>query len=487
MPNKVSNWLEDLGLGQYSMTFEENAIDWELLPELDQETLKDIGITVAGHRLRILKAASALSTDQPKSDTGAEVKNSDDAESVSIPQGDATAWSRTPGERKLVTMMFADIVGSTSLTENLDAEEAHDLLYRATQCMCEAVENNNGTVCRFMGDGVMAMFGAPIASEWHAIEACRAALQMQQSIQNYAEELAAQYGRALSIRVGLNSGEIVLLEVGDDPLHPEYDASGPTVPLAARMEQAAKAGTTLLSDKTFALTGEQILVEIREPVTVKGFSEPVVAYELAGINSTTQANQADHRHPMVGRQSEFAQVRGLLDMCRQNRIGQIILLRGDPGIGKSRFLEEVSGYAMDIGYRCHKAFVLDFGAGKGQEAIPTIVRSLLEIPQGSGKQQRLDALENAVSAQVVHHDQRVFLYDLLDLKQPLDLRTLYDAMDVDSRKEGKRQTFRDILQYQAKRQPVLILVEDLHWIDEISLDYLATLGSAAADQTSPRQ
>ena len=463
------------------MTFEENAIDWDLLPELDQETLKDIGISVAGHRLRILKAAAALKEEKPANASGTEAKTSCEADTISIADEDSSTWSRTPGERKLVTMLFADIVGSTSLTEKLDAEEAHDLLYRATQGMCEAVEENSGTVCRFMGDGVMAMFGAPVASEWHALEACRAALQMQQSIQSYGKELTARYGKELNIRVGLNSGEIVLLEVGDDPLHPEYDASGPTVPLAARMEQAAKAGTTLLTEKTLALSREKISVEMRDPVSVKGFSEPIVAYELTGINSTLEVDQSGHRHPMFGREAELAQVRGLLDICRRNRIGQIILLRGDPGIGKSRFLEEVSDFATDTGYQCHKAFVLDFGAGKGQEAIPAIARSLLDIPQGSGKQRRLDALEKAVNTQVIHSDQQVFLYDLLDLTQPLELRTLYDAMDVERRKEGKRQVLQDLLQYHANHLPLLILVEDLHWIDDISLDYLATLGSAAAD------
>lgn len=482
MPDKVSLWLKGLGLDQYSMAFAENAITWELLSELDQETLKDIGVSAAGHRLLILKAASALNAEQLARTPEGSAKTIAETETAALHEEDTAAWSRTPGERKPVTMMFADIVGSTSLTEKLDAEEAHELLYRATQLMCEAVENNNGTVCRFMGDGVMAMFGAPIASEWHAIEACRAALEMQQSIRAYGQELAARHGKGLDIRVGLNSGEVVVLEVGDDPLHPEYDASGPTVPLAARMEQSAEAGTILITDKTLALTRDQASVEIRNPVSVKGFTDPVAAYELTGIKSTTEAGQAGHNYPMVGRQAELAQVRESLDVCRQNRIGQIVLVRGDPGIGKSRFIEEIADYASNSGYQCHKAFVLDFGAGKGQEAVPVIARSLLGIPPGSGKQLRLEALEDAVSAQVVRPDQRVFLNDLLDLKQPLELRTLYDAMDVETRKAGKREVLRDVLHYQAERQPALILVEDLHWIDDISLNYLATLGSAAADR-----
>ena len=164
MLKNVEDWLEQLGLGQYAAVFTENDIDWDLLGEIDQETLKDIGITSAGHRLQILKGIKNLNPEQiVSSSTGVEVPLS---ESISDSKNDAniSGWSRTPGERKPVTMLFADIVGSTALTEKLDAEDAHDLLYRATQHMCQAVENNRGTVCRFMGDGIMAMFGAPIAS-----------------------------------------------------------------------------------------------------------------------------------------------------------------------------------------------------------------------------------------------------------------------------------------------------------------------------------
>ena len=178
MSDKVSDWLDGLGLGQYAAKFMDNAIDWEILPEVDQDALKDIGVDALGHRLRILKAIAVIQPQHsaPPSLPANQVRNEPPPLSDNE---DITAWSRTPGERKPVTMLFADIVGSTALTEKLDAEDAHDLLYRATQYMCRAVENNNGTVCRFMGDGIMAMFGAPVSSERQALEACRAATDMQ--------------------------------------------------------------------------------------------------------------------------------------------------------------------------------------------------------------------------------------------------------------------------------------------------------------------
>jgi len=480
MSAKVTAWLDDLGLGQYSTLFEDNAIDWDILTELDQETLKDIGISTAGHRLRILKAVSALTAAQPapvpRIDTQAEVEIAP----PSLPEEDTAAWSRTAGERKPVTMLFADIVGSTNLTEKLDAEEAHDLLYRATQLMCEAVEQNRGTVCRFMGDGIMAMFGAPVASERHALEACRAALDMQTGIAKYAADLKIERDLAIQIRVGLNSGEVVVLEVGDDPVKPEYDASGPTVPLAARMEQTAAAGTVLITATTRSLGGDLIVTDERPPVTVKGISDPVSVYQLRGIRSAVEAVNVGTRHPFVGRKIELSQFRGLLAACLEDAHGHTVYVRGEAGIGKSRLVEEVALIARESGLRQHKALVLDFGAGKGQEAVPFLVRSLLGIPPGSSKEQREAALQRAEDEGITEAEQRVYLLDLLDLEQSLEQRTLYDAMNAEMRAEGKRAALSTLLAKLAVREGVLIVVEDLHWADEITLEYLASLAATVA-------
>jgi class 3 adenylate cyclase/predicted ATPase len=481
MSAKVTAWLNDLGLGQYSTLFEDNAIDWDLLTELDQETLKDIGIGTAGHRLRILKAVSALRTAPvPLINTNAETETAP----PSLPDEDSAAWSRTPGERKPVTMLFADVVGSTNLTEKLDAEEAHELLYRATQLMCEAVEQNQGTVCRFMGDGIMAMFGAPLASERHALEACRAALDMQTRIARYAAELEAERDLALQIRVGLNSGEVVVLEVGDDPVKPEYDASGPTVPLAARMEQTAAAGTVLITATTRSLGGDLIETDERPPVTVKGISDPVPVYQLRGIRSAVEPANAGVRHPFVGRKIELSQFRSLLAACLEDGHGHTVYLRGEAGIGKSRLVEEVASIAQEAGLRQHKALVLDFGAGKGQEAVPFLVRSLLGIAPGSSKEQREAALQRAEDEGITDSDQRIYLLDLLDLAQSLEQRTLYDAMNVEMRAEGKRAALSSLLAKLAAREGLLIVVEDLHWADEITLEYLASLAATVAQCTA---
>jgi class 3 adenylate cyclase/predicted ATPase len=481
MSGKVSAWLEDLGLGQYAAAFEENDIGWDLITDIDQETLKDIGIGSAGHRLKILKATGNLHLDQPVADSTASKPNSPRPTIDSEAADDISGWSRTPGERKPVTMLFADIADSTAITEQLDAEDAHDLLYRATQYMCQAVEDNKGTVCRFMGDGIMAMFGAPIASERHALEACHAALDMQTSVNAYANELELTDDSRIQIRVGLHSGEVVVLEVGDDPNKPEYDASGPTVPLAARMEQAADAGRILITETTRSLAGSLIDTVELPAVAVKGVSEPVNVHYLSKVRSAAELSDNTAHRPMVGRKSELAQFRGLLAACMESGNGQAVLVRGEAGIGKTRLVEEITQLAKQSGFRLHKALVLDFGAGKGQEAVPALARSLLGIAAGSGKSEREAALKRALNDGIATSEHRVYLNDLLDLTQPLELRTLYDAMDAEARSAGKRTALAQVLTRQAANEQLLVVIEDLHWADEITLEYLASITAAVGD------
>jgi class 3 adenylate cyclase/tetratricopeptide (TPR) repeat protein len=486
MSVEVSKWLENLGLGQYASLFEENDIGWDLLGDIDQETLKDIGVNSAGHRLQILKAAKKLHLEETTlipTSTTADTTEAPPPEPDAHTMGgeDTTAWTRTPGERKPVTMLFADIVGSTALTEKLDAEDAHDLLYRATQLMCQSVEDHKGTVCRFMGDGIMAMFGAPVASERHALEACRAAIDMLADVADYSNALGSDQGNGIDIRVGLNSGEVVVLEVGDDPEKPEYDASGPTVPLAARMEQLAEPGMIWITENTRALAGDLIETTGLPSVSVKGISEPVAVYRLQAVKSATESHGDAAKQPLVGRKSELAQFNVLMTTCLESGHGQIVFVRGEAGIGKTRLIEEMANLARVKGFSCHKALVLDFGAGKGQEAIPSLVRSLLNIAPGSNKPERKAAFEKADNAGIVESEHRVFFNDLLDLEQSPELESIYDAMNPQARNDGKCAAVAALLQNLSASKPLIVVVEDLHWADRTTLNYLAALVSVAPE------
>ena len=471
MSDKVTEWLDGLGLSQYAAAFTENEVNFSLLSELSEADLKEMGVTALGHRKMLLKVIGKLQAGVAEATRTARQRG----ESVRGGDEDITAWSRTPGERKPVTMLFADIVGSTALTERLDAEEAHELLYRATEKMCQAVDNNQGTVCRFMGDGVMAMFGAPLASEHHALEACQAALEMQASIARYAKKLEANHDALIEIRVGLHSGEVVVLDVGDDPNKPEYDASGPTVALAARMEQSAPPSSTLITENTRALAERWIETTDHRAITAKGLSQPVTVFALTKIRSGNEPIDIASSRPIVGRISELAQFRGLLQSCIESGYGQSVLIRGEPGIGKTRLIEELMALAEQNGYSTYLALVLDFGTGKGQAAIPTLVRGFLDIAPGSGKSRRELALDEAEKAGITDPEQRVFLNDLLDLRQPLELRTLYHAMEARTRIEAKHRVVGHMIRQLAARQPLLLVIEGLHLADAETLDYLTYL------------
>jgi class 3 adenylate cyclase/tetratricopeptide (TPR) repeat protein len=476
MSDRVNRLLEEIGLGEYAAAFAENAIDEDVLSDLTETDLEKIGVKL-GHRKKILKAIAALSDDTPPAAVP--------ASGGPVPQAHASdervsAWERHPGERKPVTMLFADVTGSTALTEKLDSEEAHELLYGAIQLMCQAVENSRGTVCRFMGDGVMAMFGAPIASEQHAVDACEAALEMQRAVRDYASDVAARHGSGLQIRVGLHSGEVVVLTVGEGD-RIEYDASGPTVPIAARMEQAAQPGKTYLTAATRALAAHRIEADALEPVSVKGISEPVPVFALRRVRSAQEAGRDRARTPLVGRRAELVQFRGMLEACIEEGHGQTLYVRGEPGIGKTRLVEEFARVASEKGVSSHRSLVLPFGVGKGQDAIRSLVRSLLGIPAESGNAERQRAADKAIKDGWFEPDRGVFLNDLLDLPLPTEQRALYDAMNNTMRDDGKQAVLSALVTASSARRPVLAIVEDVHWANALTLAHLAALAKTVAE------
>jgi len=242
-----------------------------------------------------------------------------------------TSKAALEGERKQVTVLFADLKGSMELLADRDPEEARKLLDPVLKHMMEAVHRYEGTVNQVMGDGIMALFGAPVAHEDHAVRACYAALRMQESVKRYAEGVRRQEGITVRIRVGLNSGEVVVRSVGSD-LHMDYTAVGQTTHLAARMEQLADPGTVLLPSATLALAEDFIQVRPEGPTSVKGLSEPVEVYELVGataVRSRFHAHAARGLTTFVGRANEMAQLVEALDLARRGR-GQVVAVVGEP-------------------------------------------------------------------------------------------------------------------------------------------------------------
>ena len=220
-----------------------------------------------------------------------------------------TSRSALEGERKQVTVLFADIKDSTELIKDLDPEAAQQLIDPAIHIMMDAVHRFEGTVNQVLGDGIMALFGAPIAHEDHALRAGYAALAMQAAMQPYAEDVRRQHGAALRIRVGLNAGEVVVRAIGND-LHMDYSAVGQTVHLAARMEQLAPPGSILLTAATLRLVEGLVRVTALGPLPVKGLPEPVEGFELLGASDLRRRLQVAAARGLtrfVGRQTELAE------------------------------------------------------------------------------------------------------------------------------------------------------------------------------------
>jgi class 3 adenylate cyclase/tetratricopeptide (TPR) repeat protein len=262
-----------------------------------------------------------------------------------------TSKTALEGERKQVTVLFADLKGSMELLADRDPEEARAILDPVLEKMMAAVHRYEGTVNQVMGDGIMALFGAPIAHEDHAVRACYAALAMQQLIRRSSEEVRRTHGLTVEIRVGLNSGEVVVRAIGND-LHMDYAAIGQTTHLAARMEQLATAGSILLTAVTLRLAEGFIQVKRLGPMPVKGLAAPVEVCELVGAGparTRLQVLAARGLTPFVGRQGELAALHQALEQAGAGH-GQVVAVIGEPGVGKTRLFHEFTQASRTQGW-----------------------------------------------------------------------------------------------------------------------------------------
>ena len=252
-----------------------------------------------------------------------------------------TSRSAVEGERKQVTVLFADLKGSTELIRDLDPEQAQALLDPALRHMMDAVHRYEGTVNQVLGDGIMALFGAPMAHEDHAARACYAALAMQTALRRSAEEVRRSHGLELHMRVGLHSGEVVVRTISND-LHMDYSAVGQTTHLAARMEQLATPGSIRLTAATLRLAEGLVQVKALGQFPVKGLPEPVEVFELVGastIRRRFQASAARGLTRFVGRQQELVALQQALERAGAGH-GQVVAMVGEAGVGKSRLAYE---------------------------------------------------------------------------------------------------------------------------------------------------
>ena len=374
------------------------------------------------------------------------------------------------GERRQVTILFADLVGFTALSATMDAEDLHSLMTRFFDLVDEIIARFGGSIDKHIGDAVMALFGAPVAHDDDPQRAARAAGEIHRRVAALGEEA----GRPLAVHVGVAAGQVVAGGLGGEG---SYTVLGESVNLAARLVEMARPGQTLVSGAVYGAIAGRFDCEALGELPVKGLAQPVPVWRLVG---TRQGTEPAYRTPFVGRQAELQQLQGLLETCRQDGEGQAVLLRGEAGIGKTRLLDEVMTTARREGFALHRGLVFDFGVGSGQEAIPALVRSLLALPPGD-EAAGLAAAEAAIDAGLVRNDQKAFLLSLLGLPLSRELRSLYEAMDSETRALGLRRLAGDLVRADSRHRPSLLVVEDLHWADGETLQHLAEIATVTAE------
>jgi class 3 adenylate cyclase len=286
-----------------------------------------------------------------------------------------TSRGALEGERKQVTVLFADLKGSLELLADRDPEEGRKLLDPVLDRMMEAVHRYEGTVNQVMGDGIMALFGAPLAHEDHAVRACFAALRMQASVTRYGDAVQRSQGVPLQIRVGLHSGDVVVRSIGSD-LHMDYTAVGQTTHLAGRMEQMAKPGSILLTAETLRLARGHVRARALGPVPVRGLAAPVEVFELTGARHApvTLRTQSGTLSPFVGRGEEVRRLEQALDQAREGR-GHAVAVVGEPGVGKTRLFYELTRSPAAEGWLRLEASAASYGAATPYFALAALLRS----------------------------------------------------------------------------------------------------------------
>jgi len=381
------------------------------------------------------------------------------------------------GERKQVTVLFADITDSLELIRSLDPEAAQQLLDPALHAMMDAVHRYEGTVNQVLGDGIMALFGAPLAHEDHALRACYAALAMQAALRDYAAEVRRTHDLAVQHRIGLNSGEVVVRTIHND-LHMDYSAVGQTTHLAARMEQLAPPGTIVLTAATVRLVEGLVRVKALGPMPVKGLVEPVEVWELlgaSGIRRRLQAATARGLTPFVGRQTELAILSSALAQAGAGH-GQVGAVVGEAGVGKSRLLDECVQAAQTQGW-----LVLDSAALAYGQATPYFpVRDLLRRYCRLEERDDARTMQSKVTEQVLRLD--ATLQDtvpaLLALLDALPADSPFGQLEAPQRRQHTLLALKRVLLRESQAQPLLLVCEDLHWLDTETQAWLDSLSES---------
>ena len=385
------------------------------------------------------------------------------------------ARSAMEGERKQVTVLFADLKGSMELLADRDPEEARHILDPVLERLMAAVHRYEGTVNQVMGDGIMALFGAPLAHEDHAVRACYAALAMQEAMRRYSAEVRRTHGVEVQIRVGLNSGEVVVRAIGND-LHMDYSAIGQTTHMAARMEQLATPGSIRLTAETLRLAEGLIQVTALGPVPVRGLADPVEVFELVGASTLWRRFQAAATRGLtrfVGRQMEIEALQQALARAETGH-GHIVAMVGEAGVGKSRLVYEFVHWRDCVGagrspshhltrWRVLESASVSYGKATPYFPVLDLLKRYVHVEESDD----LRTIRAKVTGQVLTLDEALqeVIPALLWLLDALPDDSPFLKLEPPQRRQRILEALRRLLLRESQVQPLLLVFEDLHWID----------------------
>ena len=469
----LGRWLDDMGLGDYARVFAEHAIDAEILPDLTDADLKELGIPL-GHRKRLLKAIAASRPER--------LTETPPAAAVPGQAGPGTAQA-ADAERRQLTVMFCDLVDSTELSQRLDPEDLRDINCTYQDACKSAINRFEGFVARYMGDGVLAYFGYPHAHEDDAERAARAALALIEAMGGLNERAGKEHGVALSVRIGIATGPVVVGDLIGEDASQESAVVGETPNLAARLQGLAAPNTAVISSSTHDLAAGAFEYEDLGAHKLKGIAEPVHAWQVVSPSGVESRFEALHRvglTPLVGREQEIAL---LLDRWTQAKQGdgQVVLLSGEPGIGKSRIVETLRQRAAPEGpirlrYQCSPYHT--------SSALYPVIEQLARaahLDESDSPPVRLDKLESML-VQSTPNVERVAPLIATLLSIPFGDR--YAPLEL-TREQQKEETLASLVaQFRGlcHRRPVLLVFEDVHWADPTSLELLGLLVDEAQSE-----
>ena len=413
-----------------------------------------------GHSLSKPQDATPLDYDKPHSYTPKHL-----ADKI------LTTRSSIEGERKIVTIMFADVAGSTAMFEKLDPEAVHEIMDGCFRLLMDEIHRYEGTINQFRGDGVMALFGAPIAHEDHAQRACHAALAIQTALTSYSETLASRYGIDFTMRIGLNSGPVVVGAIGDD-LRMDYTAQGDTANLASRMEGSAEPGSVLVSDNTYRIARQFFEFAAPGKFQVKGKQEPVKAYRLirpTEVETRIAASAAKGLTRFVGRNREVETLKESFQKVQSGE-GRVVGLVGEAGVGKSRLLLEFRNLLPKGGYAYFEGRCLHYGGSMPYLPVLDVLRSFIGVREGEQEQ----VIRQKLKGRILGLDENLS-FIIPPFQELLSLKVEDEEFVKLEPKQKREKTFeaiRDLLIRGSQDRPLVLVIEDLHWIDKTSEEFL---------------